>query len=190
MNRQLLVVLLLISLLGVVWYIDSRIPVESPQQTTPKNCIPTFADGDGPYYLPNAPKRTKLVPDQNNGTKLVVRGRLLRRDCETGVGGATLDIWQADEGGNYQNDWYRGQITTQKDGSYEFETVQPKGYGEGTAFRPPHIHFKVHEMGKLLITSEMFFPDVLGKEGFNEAFVMKLKQKGNTLEGYHDVILP
>ena len=162
--------------------------------TEVKNCVPTFADGDGPYYKQNSVERYKLVPDNNQGEKLVISGKLLRSDCKTPIANAVLDIWQADENGTYQDDWYRGRIKTDKRGNYRFETVWPKGYGEGTAFRPPHVHFKVWENNNLLITSEMFFPDVRGKQGFNDAYIMRILSKisngKHTHRGFHDIILP
>lgn len=168
---------------------------EYPDTQTGKPCTPTFKDGDGPYYYPDAPFRTDLAPEKNNGEKLIVRGRLLQNDCRTAVPGAVLDIWQADETGTYQKDWYRGKIRTGDDGGYYFETIMPEGYGEGTGYRPPHIHFKVISEDGLIITSEMFFPDVIGREGFNEAYVMKLEKKKKAFgkeffEGSHDIIIP
>lgn len=159
-----------------------------------RSCTPAFADGDGPYYLPDSPTRYKIVPDKNNGEKLVISGRLLRNDCKTLVKGATVDIWQADETGNYQKEWYRGRVVTDNFGRYKFETVVPNGYGEGTAFRPPHIHFKIWEGGKLLVTSEIFFPESKGKPGFEDAYIMKLNDSRlSKVFGYvgtHDIVLP
>ncbi len=157
-------------------------------------CIPTFPDGDGPYYKTDAPQRYKIVPQNSNGEKLVISGKLLRNDCKGVVANTIIDIWQADETGVYKDDWYRGRVTTDSKGRYKFETVMPSGYGEGTGFRPPHIHFKIWENNKLLITSEMFFPESKGKHGIEDAFIMKLNSKTffnkTTHTGYHDIILP
>ncbi len=164
------------------------------QTVSAKPCVPTFPDGDGPYYQFNSPLRNKLVPDNADGERLVVKGKVLKSDCETAVNNVILDIWQADAMGNYQTDWYRGKVAVSEDGSYEFETVVPKGYGEGTGYRPPHIHFKVELNNQVIITSEMFFPDVKGKEGFNDAYIVQLSDTlsldGNYKEAYHDIILP
>jgi protocatechuate 3,4-dioxygenase beta subunit len=157
-------------------------------------CISTFEDGDGPYYQLNSPFRTKLSPSFSDGTKLTVKGRVLKNDCLTAVDDVVLDIWHADPSGKYQNAWYRGKVRVDEEGNYEFETNMPKGYGEGTGYRPPHIHFKVESQGRILITSEMFFPDVKGKEGFSDAYIVSLEEKSwfgsNYFEAYHDIILP
>lgn len=157
-----------------------------PKRLSPTICKPTFPDGDGPYYQTNAPFREKLSPDEALGEQLIVHGKLLKSDCKTVVPNAVLDIWQADPNGKYQADSFRGRVKTDNEGNYEFETLMPKGYGEGTGYRPPHIHFKVWVDDKLIITSEMFFPEVKGTPGFDEAYIMDLQPP----YGYHDIILP
>ncbi len=158
------------------------------------DCIPTFQDGDGPYYISDAPFRDVLMPATASGDVLKVSGTLYRNDCNTAVAGAVIDIWQADDTGTYKSDWHRGRITTNKNGSYNFKTVMPGGYGEGTGYRPPHIHFKIWEHGVLRITSEMFFPEVRGRAGFADTYIIKLKSRTKLgkieHEGYHDIILP
>ncbi len=162
--------------------------------TATKNCIPTFADGGGPYYQPNSPFRNKIAPEVNNGEKLVTKGKILHKDCQTQAMSAILDIWQANESGNYDDLWYRGRVRSDNEGNFSFETVVPKGYGEGTGYRPPHIHFKVFINNTEVITSQMFFPEARGKAGFDEAYIMQVE---STDEGtktvhnaYHNIILP
>ncbi|HLL60425.1 MAG TPA: hypothetical protein VK338_01800 [Candidatus Nitrosocosmicus sp.] len=155
-----------------------------------KNCIPTFLDGGGPYYKPNSPFREKIVPDKNNGEKLIVKGKVLQNDCKTPVANAVIDLWQANETGNYQDEWYRGKIRTGGNGTYQFESVVPKGYGEGTGYRPPHIHFKVFINDVEIITSQMFFPEAKEKPGFEDAYIMSLTSKNKIHTGQHNIILP
>jgi len=158
------------------------------------NCTPTFADGGGPYYKLNSPFRNKISPEVNNGEKLIVSGKFLRNDCKTTVSNAVLDIWQANESGNYEDQFYRGKVRSDNEGNYLFETVIPKGYGEGTGYRPPHIHFKVFVEDREIITSQMFFPQVKGTPGFNDAYIMNLERKtesGSIVNyGSHNIILP
>lgn len=167
---------------------------QQQEQVEVTNCKPTFADGGGPYYKPNSPARFKISPEINNGEKLIVSGKILRNDCKTIVSNAVLDIWQANESGSYEDEFYRGSVRTDNQGNYTFETVIPKGYGEGTGYRPPHIHFKVFEGDREIITSQMFFPQVKGTPGFDDAYIMKLERKeenGVTVNyGSHNIILP
>lgn len=186
------VVFILLSM-GFLIIIVSSIP--GPDATPPlSGCTPAFQDGGGPYYKSNVPFRSKIAPDVNNGEKLIIKGRVLRVNCKIPVPGAVIDLWQASEEGSYQDEYYRGKILADKNGNFKFETVIPKGYGEGTAFRPPHIHFKVFIDNKEMITSQMFFPESKGKPGFDDAYIMSLESKkflGKTVyRGYHYIILP
>lgn len=158
--------------------------------TADQPCTPTFKDGGGPYYEPNTPFRDDIAPSVNTGDRLIVSGRLYESDCLTPIAHGVIDIWQASEEGNYEAEWYRGQITTDSQGYYSFSTVIPLGYGEGTAYRPPHIHFKVHINGIEQITSQMFFPIVRGTPGFDEAYIMHLEKEDDAYYGYHNIILP
>jgi len=155
-----------------------------------ENCIPAFRDGGGPYYLPNSPFRSNLVPLETDGDKLIVEGLLVNSTCTSIVPNAVIDIWQADETGEYRDETHRGQITTDKDGKYYFKTVIPKGYGEGTAYRPPHIHFKVFVDAKEIVTSQMFFEDVRGRQGFTDEYIIELEEKDSAFYGNYNIILP
>ncbi|HYD35704.1 MAG TPA: hypothetical protein VD999_06565 [Vitreimonas sp.] len=174
---------------------SSPIPTDSalPTPSLNPNCIPTFVDGGGPYYQANSPFRTNIAPEVNTGQKLIVSGKVLKSDCQVPAGSVVIDIWQANESGNYEDEWYRGQVTTQSDGSYYFETVIPLGYGQGTAYRPPHIHFKVWDGQREIITSQMFLPAARNQQ-IDEAYIVKLdKQTTDNGEVYyatHDIILP
>ena len=197
MKKIIFPILLLSGAILLIGVLLLRVEKSKPKQiSTAKNipCIATFMDGGGPYYQPNSPFRTKISPEQTNGEQLTVSGKILLNDCKTPVANAVLDIWQANETGNYEDVWYRGQVKTDKNGNYFFETVVPKGYGEGTGYRPPHIHFKVFINNQEIITSQIFFPEVKGKEGFNDAYIMTLKtedQDGKKVhKGQHNIILP
>jgi protocatechuate 3,4-dioxygenase beta subunit len=193
-DQKLMIVLIMGLVLSTGFFAVQYISLSTQTIQPPEICQSTFPDGDGPYYYPNTPYRKKFVPNKNNGEKLIVSGRLFKSDCKTVIPNATLDIWQADENGNYQKDWYRGKIKTDAQGKYRFETVMPKGYGKGTGYRPAHIHFKIEINNQVLVTSEMFFPVVKGQAGFDDAYIMKLEKKnewGKTVTyGYHDIILP
>lgn len=157
-------------------------------------CTPTFLDGGGPYYIADVPFRERIAPEENNGEELIVSGKIFQDDCETPLASVVLDVWQANESGNYEDEWYRGHVKTDEEGNYSFTTVIPKGYGVGTGYRPPHIHFKVWDDEKLLVTSQMFFPDAKGKQGFDEAYIIGIEEIKDDEEviyhGYHDIYVP
>lgn len=160
----------------------------TPSVTNPRPCTPTFADGGGPYYQPNSPYREQLAPPNHNGQSLTVSGRVFQNDCRTPVANAVIDIWHANENGSYEQNWYRGKIVTDSQGHYTFSSIIPKGYGEGTAMRPPHIHFKIFIQNQEIITSQMFFPDVQGR--FESSYIMTLTNGASFTLGHHDIILP
>jgi protocatechuate 3,4-dioxygenase beta subunit len=166
-------------------------PTTSPTDSV--SCIPTFRDGGGPYYQANTPLRTNLAPETNTGEMLTVTGTIVAADCVTPLANVILDIWQANESGNYEDEWYRGRVETNDRGEYSFTTVVPKGYGEGTAYRPPHIHFKVWQNNQELVTSQMFLP-ASRAQGIEEAYIMKLetetKNGVTSHQGQHTIILP
>ncbi len=202
MNLKTITALVLFaSLLSILFLNTRRIEEKlSMQLSTPDsiaspnlNCTPTFVDGGGPYYKPDSPFRQYLAPTENVGQKLIVTGKVLKNDCQTPFPGTTLDIWQANESGSYQDEWYRGRVRVLADGNYIFETVIPLGYGEGTTYRPPHIHFKVFEGAREVITSQMFLP-AAREQQIEGTFIVKVEEKeeGGKKVYYatHDIVVP
>ncbi len=207
MNKNALPIGILICLvIGGVFFLQFRssqltnskeskpTPVAAQNTITDRpTCIPTFSDGDGPYYLDDAPFRQVLVPESNPSERFVVSGKVVSTDCSTPLSNVVLDIWQANDEGVYDDEWYRGRVTTGSDGEYSFTTVIPKGYSEGTAYRPPHIHFKVWQDEKLLVTSEMFLPEAL-ENNIDPAFVLRLSGNNEdgviTHYGNHTIVIP
>lgn len=188
-----IVVLTVLALVYVVIkFTRTSDPADTLLASQRKLCQSTFVDGDGPYYKPNAPMTKNLAPTDSKALRLIVHGKVFARGCNATMPGIVLDIWHADPDGKYQDTMYRGKVTSTSTGDYTYETVMPKGYGEGTGYRPPHIHFKVWSKDRLIITSEMFFPDVVGWT--DDAYIAKIEKK--TVDGqdllyvYHDIILP
>src|SRR5438309_7854993 len=83
-----------------------------PTQLTPPQT-------EGPYFKPGSPARTSLIESGMTGTWLLLSGRVLTLACAP-VAGATLDFWQADAGGTYDNSGYRlrGHQLTDAAGRY------------------------------------------------------------------------
>jgi protocatechuate 3,4-dioxygenase beta subunit len=192
-NRaRYIVAFALLSYLAFSLFTRSRDPGAKILADQRRLCQSTFSDGDGPYYQPDAPFRNDLAPADSQSLHLKVRGKVFARGCARTAPNVVVDLWQADPMGVYQDTTYRGKIRADAFGNYSFETRMPRGYGVGTGYRPPHIHFKVWDHDRLIITSEMFFPDVVGWT--DDAYISKVvkgKQSGNeVLYVYHDIILP
>ena len=67
---------------------------------------PTPADIEGPFYKAGAPARASLAEPGSKAEKLVLSGVVRSADCKP-LAGTTLDFWQADAGGEYDNRGYR-----------------------------------------------------------------------------------
>ena len=118
----------------------------------------TVAQTEGPYYKAGAPERTTLVDGQTSGDLLLLTGQVTTAACEP-MAGAVVDVWQADEHGEYDNVGYRmrGRVATDAEGRYVLETVIPGVYPG----RTPHIHVKVFSPdGRELLTTQIYLTGV------------------------------
>lgn len=133
---------------------------------------PTEKNILGPYHIEGAPHRGKITPPYEPGTVLVVNGTVRAADTGKPVAFAVLDIWQADERGQYYYEedpakqklmkpadfLLRGKLVTGPDGYYEYETIHPGAYQIGeNAWRPAHIHYMVTALGYTKLVTQMYF---------------------------------
>jgi len=128
---------------------------------------PTPSQTEGPFYPVRLPadsdndllhngsaQYAKGQPATVEGTVTDLQGRP--------VSGATVEIWQCDNEGHYNHpgDGGRadpdfqgfGRITVGADGRYRFRTIRPVPY----TGRTPHIHFKVRQGGRELLTTQLY----------------------------------
>jgi catechol 1,2-dioxygenase len=135
----------------------------------------------GPYYLPeqqrqSSPATLPTRPDEQ-GTPLLFTGQVTDLDGAP-IGGAELDIWQADENGFYSGfapgiplGNLRGVVVTDDQGRFEISTIQPAPYQIPTdgptgklitaagwhPWRPAHLHLIVRAEGYRPITTQLYF---------------------------------
>lgn len=125
-----------------------------------KDCI-TTEDILGPFYRENAPFRTNLNIKNETGTSLAIAGTVFGKDCLTPVADATLDIWHADSSGEYDNNSaefnFRGKVKTGADGKYQFTTLFPDRYLNGSTYRPSHIHFRITARKHKELVTQLYF---------------------------------
>jgi protocatechuate 3,4-dioxygenase beta subunit len=127
------------------------------------DCFGTTLDyyGQGPFYTANAPTLADnaLAPENEPGTKLVISGIVRTLDCTEVIPEAIIDIWHADHNGAYDTQGYhlRGKITSNAQGFYLFETIQPGKYLNGASCRPSHIHLKITPPGFPTLTTQLYF---------------------------------
>lgn len=127
------------------------------------SCEATGSDIEGPFYEDGAPHRSVLADEDEPGQRLIVEGTVYEPDCDTPVEAALLDVWHADEQGDYhgsEDDDYRlrGQLYTDADGEYRLETIMPGHYPTPAGdMRPAHIHLTITKPGFEPLTTQMYF---------------------------------
>ena len=136
--------------------------------------VKTPADYEGPFYPVTRQKDIDNDLVQVKGQSGVAQGDILHL---TGVvvntggeprKGLTIEIWQTDPHGRYKhpgdstpgerdpNFQYWGATTTGTDGTFFFKTIVPGAYNP----RPAHIHYKVLQEGKVILTSQIYFREL------------------------------
>ena len=139
----------------------------------------------GPYFKPQSPLRASLFERGMPGTKIVVEGTVLARDCKP-VPRALVDFWQADARGEYDNAGFRlrGHQFTDDAGRYRLETVVPGIYPGRTR----HFHVNVQAPGKRVLTTQLYFPDepLNQQDGiFDRDLVLKIRDEaGGKVGGF------
>jgi protocatechuate 3,4-dioxygenase beta subunit len=162
----------------------------------------------GPYHRANAPFRGKITPPLEPGTVLVIKGRVYGLDTRRALANATLDIWQADARGRYDNDdpmrqpaanlfVHRARLVTDDNGYYEYETIHPGAYQIGpNAWRPPHIHYWIRKANYRDLVTQLYFrgdPHQRDDQFIRPSLVIDLReirtQHGTYKTGVFDIIL-
>jgi len=164
--------------LGLEKYLDIRMDAADRQARLDGGTPRTI---EGPLYVAGAPVRDSvskidLDPDNEAGP-LVIRGTVTGPDGEP-VAGAVVECWHANSKGFYshfdptgtQSDFnLRGAVKTGTDGTYEFRTLMPVGYGcppHGATQqlldalgrhgnRPAHVHFFVTSSQHRKLTTQI-----------------------------------
>lgn len=168
---------LLSDVLGVSVFVDQitqkNIAVEN---MTPHNV-------EGPLYRSEAPilkTPAHLCQPDEPGDILIMHGQVSAIGSDRPIANALLDVWQANEHGDYENqdesqeDFnLRGRVLADEEGKYEIRSIVPGGYDIGKggpvgeflkaigrhAWRPAHIHFKVSGEGATPLTTMLFVPE-------------------------------
>jgi len=150
---------------------------------------PTIRQTEGPFFKPKSPERNDLRESGTGGRPFELSGFVLTRRCRP-LGGAVVDIWHADDKGEYDNTGfrYRGHVTTGPDGAFRFRTIVPAVYSGRTR----HYHVKVQAPGSRLLTTQLYFPDEPAnrRDGlFQQALLMRVANAGEGAGGRFDFVL-
>ena len=149
---------------------------------------------EGPFYKKGAPHRSVLVDSSDAGERLRLTGVLQNTRCEL-IGGATIDVWQANAAGEYDNDGFRfrGVMTTDKRGRYDLRTIVPGRYLNGDRYRPAHVHIKVRAAGFAVLTTQLYFagdPYNDGDPFIDSTLIMQHALEGDIRRARFDFVLP
>jgi len=171
------------------------------------SCNPLTLDyyGTGPFYTANAPmlSNIQLANANEPGDRIIVSGRVKTLDCSKVISEAIIDVWHANDAGQYDNSGYnlRGKLKSNAQGFYQFETVLPGKYLNGSQYRPRHIHFKITAPNFPEVTTQLYFVGdtsiandaaasiTSGKYDARDRIIPITKNDSGVYEGTWDIII-
>ena len=150
---------------------------------------PTIRQTEGPFFKPRSPERSDLREPGAGGSPFELSGFVLTRSCRP-LSGAVVDLWHADDKGEYDNVGfrYRGHVITAPDGTFRFRTIVPALYSGRTR----HYHVKVQAPASRLLTTQLYFPNEPAnlRDGlFQRELLMHVADAGDGLAGRFDFVL-
>ncbi len=150
---------------------------------------PTEPAIEGPFFKPRSPERADLVEPATSGRIYQLEGVVLTRHCRP-VAGVLLDLWHADENGDYDDRGfrYRGHLFSDAAGRYRFRTILPGLYPGRTR----HYHLKVQAPRQRLLTTQLYFPNEPRNridEFFSPQLLMNISQGPALTSARFDFIL-
>ena len=189
-RRQLLHGALAAGSLGLTGYPDATFAQElAPTPQCHDGDPPTEPQTEGPFYKPRSPARADLTEPGAKARLVELSGFVLTRSCRP-VPRVLVDLWHADEHGDYDNRTfrYRGHILTDAAGRYRFRTIEPALYPGRTR----HYHAKVLATGRQLLTTQLYFPDepMNARDGFfSRELLMRVANSGEAMSARFDFVL-
>ncbi len=141
-------------------------------------CGPTTSDQLGPYFVKDVPFESDLTSDitsdinegqsVNEAEKISLEGKVLNAATLAPLSRAQVEIWHADQQGNYwpegsgsSKDYpkgdlkFRGRTLSDARGIFSFKTILPGNYGS----RPKHFHFKITLKGFQTLITQTYFKE-------------------------------
>jgi protocatechuate 3,4-dioxygenase beta subunit len=154
------------------------------------NEMPTLPQIEGPFFKPASPLRGDLREPGIAGRPIELAGYVLTRSCRP-VAGALIELWHADEAGEYDNTGFRlrGHLFADAKGHYAFKTIQPGLYPGRTR----HFHVKVQAAAESpVLTTQLYFPDEPRNredDFFSPRLLMQMTASDDVLRARFDVVL-
>jgi protocatechuate 3,4-dioxygenase beta subunit len=150
---------------------------------------PTERQIEGPFYKPSSPERSDLLEHGAKARVVELSGTVLTRNCKP-VSRVLVDLWHADETGEYDNRGfhYRGHVFTDAAGRFSFRTIRPAPYPGRTR----HYHVKVLATGRQLLTTQLYFPNeaLNARDDFySRALELVIADAGEAMKARFDFVL-
>jgi protocatechuate 3,4-dioxygenase beta subunit len=150
---------------------------------------PTMAETEGPFFKPRSPQRSDLREPGVGGRPIELSGFVLTRGCRP-VAGALVDLWQADDRGEYDTKGFRlrGHVFTDDAGRYVFHTIVPGLYPGRTR----HYHVKAQAPHQRVLTTQFYFPDESRNRTdplFRRELTMQVGAADDVMRARFDVVL-
>lgn len=165
---------------------------QAPLSLTPEcrdSDEPTARQTEGPFFKPMSPERADLIETGMAGQPMELVGFVLTRGCKP-VPGALVDLWHADNAGDYDNAGYRmrGHQFADAQGRFRFRTIVPGSYPGRTR----HFHVKVQPKGGRVLTTQLYFPGEPGNRTdglFRRELLMRTAKSEGDVAGRFDFVL-
>ena len=178
--------------LGLVLSADEGLSQQalSPTPACHDGEMPTRPQIEGPFFKPASPLRADLREPGIVGRPIELAGYVLTRACRP-VAGALIELWHADDGGEYDNKGFhlRGHLFADAKGHYAFRTIMPGLYPGRTR----HFHVKVQAAAESpVLTTQLYFPDEPRNredDFFHPELVMQVAASDDALRARFDVVL-
>jgi protocatechuate 3,4-dioxygenase beta subunit len=164
-------------------------PALAPTPACHAGDVPTRPEIEGPFFKPASPLRGDLREPGIAGRPVELSGYVLTRSCRP-VAGALIELWHADDAGEYDNKGFRlrGHVFTDAAGRYSFRTIMPGLYPGRTR----HYHVKVQAPNRPILTTQLYFPNEernRADDFFHRELVMQVAGAEDTLQARFDVVL-
>ena len=181
------------AMLAAGWELSSADAVLAHELAPTPSCRdgdePTVRQTEGPFFKPKSPERSDLREPGAAGHRFELSGFVLTRSCRP-LREAVVDLWHADERGEYDNIGfrYRGHVVTGPDGAFRFRTIVPALYPGRTR----HYHVKVQAPSSRLLTTQLYFPNepANARDGlFQRELLMRIADAADGLTGQFNFVL-
>jgi protocatechuate 3,4-dioxygenase beta subunit len=167
------------------WWSQSMTPTPVCRDGDP----PTRPEIEGPYFKRSSPLRSDLRETGLPGRPVELSGVVLTLSCRP-VANALIELWHADDRGNYDNVGFRlrGHLFTDQQGRYAFRTIVPGPYPGRTR----HYHIKVQAPNSPMLTTQLYFPgDPQNRRDdlYHDELLMRVAAADDALHARFDVVL-